>query len=312
MLKLRKIKQNSRELFKKPFYQFEVTLRVIEDNYLFIGSSKDEIFQIREEDFEGLLDLDAKLAKIQDYIEPLSSSILLNGKAYIPGSTLKGMIRFFLEHSFKENDLGEIYSCFIKQYNPKPIHEIRNFLNIFNYSNFPEARGKEDTRWDRRTRKSPEDKCKVCDLFGNTDLASRVIFSDAVLLDDVKLEHKEIVAKYTDRKRVIPPNSHFSFTININNVTHEDLALLLIGMNLHNDGTLRVGMHKFSPQKNSLGEIIQFGKVRLNVNRVMKFSYDNRVFNEKDLDVTMFINSIKEGITKKFSNILRNFNESIV
>lgn len=281
----------------------------MENNYVFIGSSKDEIFQIKDEDFQDLLDLDSKLAKIQKYIEPLSSTILLNGKAYIPGSTLKGMIRFYLEHSFKENDLGEIYSCFIKQSNPKPVNEISNFLNIFKYSNIPKTREKENTKWDRKTRKTPEDKCKVCDLFGNTDLASRVMFSDAMLLDEIQLEYKEIVAKYTDRKRVIPPDSQFSFTINLNNGTPEDLALLIIGMNLHNDGTLLVGMHKFSPQKDVSGEIIQFGKIKLSIKEVMKFTYDNLGFNEKDLNVNMFISSIKEGINKKFSSIIRNFNE---
>lgn len=283
----------------------------MENNYVFIGSSKDEIFQIKDEDFQDLLDLDSKLAKIQKYIEPLSSTILLNGKAYIPGSTLKGMIRFYLEHSFKENDLGEIYSCFIKQGNPKPINEIRNFLNIFKYSNIPKTRENENARWDRNTRETPEYKCKVCDLFGNTDLASRVIFSDAMLLDEIQLEHKEIVAKYTDRKRVIPPDSQFSFTINLNNGSPDDLALLIIGMNLHNDGTLLVGMHKFSPQKDANGEIIQFGKIKLSIKKVMKFTYDNLGFNEKDLDVTRFIRSIKEGINKKFNSILRNFNEPI-
>ncbi len=309
MLKLRKIKNSSRELFSKPFYQFKVNLRVMEDNYLFIGSSKDEIFQIEDKDFEDLLDLDSKLAKIQTHIEPLSSSILLDGKAYIPGSTLKGMIRFFLEHSFKANDRGEIYSCFIKQTNPKPINEIRNFLNIFNYSNFPEARGKEDTKWDWKTRKYPEYQCKVCDLFGNTNSASRVIFSDAMPVNEIQLERKEIVAKYTDRKRVVPPDSQFSFTINLNNGTPEDLALLMIGMNLHKDGMLRVGMHKFSPQKDANGEIIQFGKIKLGIKKVMKFTYDNLGFNEKDLNVSMFISSIKEGINKNFSSIIRNFNE---
>ncbi|GAH15386.1 unnamed protein product, partial [marine sediment metagenome] len=94
VINIKKVKKSSRELFKLPFYKFQVKLTVLRNNYVLIGSSKDELGPISEEIFEESIEFDTKLKKIAEKIEPMRSTILINGKPYIPGSTLKGMIRF--------------------------------------------------------------------------------------------------------------------------------------------------------------------------------------------------------------------------
>lgn len=308
MLNLRKIKLNSRALFEKPFYQMEVKLTILDDNYVFVGSSKDEIVDFEKLEFKDSDSTAYKIEEISKRIEPMASTILIDGQPYIPGSTLKGMIRFNLEHSFKGDAKDYVYSCFIKQDRPEARDKIKNFLKKFNYwPNAPRAREDEKTRPDRGSRKEPDEFCRVCDLFGNTNFSSRVVFSDAFPMSKIDLESKDIVAGYTDRKRIIPPESQFSFKINVNNAKLEDLALLYIGTNLYKDGILLLGMHKFAPKNDALGELINFGKIRLEVMKITKFIYDNSGFTETSIDPNEFLTKIKEEINNNLKNILRNF-----
>ena len=305
MINIKKVKKSSRELFKIPFYKFQVKLTVLRNNYVFIGSSKDELAPISEEIFEESIEFDTKLKKIAEKIEPMRSTILINGKPYIPGSTLKGMIRFRVEHSFKEDGSGKIYSCFISQASPEKKENIKKFLMKFGYfPNIPKARENEDIRSDHF--------CKVCNLFGNSNLASRITISDAKSSDDVNFEKINLSEKYNDIRRVISPGSQFIFTVNVNNAEMEDLALLYIGMNLHNDGTSLLGMNKFAPQKDSKGEIIHFGKIKLEIVKIFKFSNDKNGFSEEIYEETIELDQFRENIMKeikKFGDQLRNFSE---
>lgn len=304
-INIKKVKSSSRELFKLPFHKFQVKLTVLQNNYVFIGSSKDELTPISEKIFDENIDLDSKLRKIADSIEPMRSTILINGKPYIPGSTLKGMIRFFLEHSFKEDNSGKIYSCFIKQAYPENKENILNFLKKFGYyPNVPREREIENIKSDYF--------CKVCDLFGNSNLASRIIVSDAIPYENVAVERINLSEKWDDKRRVITPGSQFIFTVNVNNAEMEDLALLYLGMNLHNDGTLLLGMNKFSPQKDSKGMIIHFGKIKLKIVKIFKFSNDKNGFSEKVFSSDLELKEFKEDVLEEIKNLgdqLRNFNE---
>ncbi|MEE9378973.1 MAG: RAMP superfamily CRISPR-associated protein [Candidatus Lokiarchaeia archaeon] len=321
MLKIRKIKRNSRILFdnNKHFYKLDAILSVVDNNYLFIGSLRDEIFQISKEELESICNstkpFDLKIQEIQNLIDPMKSTTFLDGKPYIPGSTLKGMIRFNLEHAFKKDSKGEIYSCFIKQDNPGQKQKIKNFLEEFGYwPEIPISREEEITRFRQRSRDTPTDFCKVCDIFGNTNLASRVIFSDANALeyDVIKVEIEE--DRFKDTKRVINANfmkedkwvpSQFTFMINFNNATFEDLALLFIGMNLHKDGTMLLGMHKYSPKQNKDGELLVFGKIKLELTNAIRYSYNSKGFTEDKIEIEQFLSNVREKIND-FNDILRN------
>jgi len=306
MSQLKRVKRSTRALFNKPYYKFEVQLTVLENNYIFVGSARDELAKVPDSVYEEKIDLDKKLEKIADLIKPMSSIILIEDEPYIPGSTLKGMIRFRVEHSFKPDKNGKIYSCFIKQAHPEIKENIKNFLIKFGYfPNEVEARQNEDIRSDQF--------CKVCDLFGNSNLASRVIISDAKPLNEIKLEELNISEKWNDIRRVIPPKSQFKFTINLNNGDMEDLALLYLGMNLHNDGTLLLGMNKFAPKKNDKGQIIHFGRIKLELIKILEFSNDKKGFSEKEISTSEEINNFNEKILneiKKFEDQLRNFSET--
>ena len=306
MLQLKKVKHSTRALFKKPYYKFEVKLTVLDNNYVYIGSGKDGLARVADSIYEEKIDLDKKLEKIANLIKPLSSSILINDEPYIPGSTLKGMIRFRVEHSFKPDKNGKIYSCFIKQARPDVKENIKNFLTKFGYfPNEVKARENENIRADQF--------CKLCDLFGNSNLASRVFISDAKPLNEIKLEELNISEKWNDIRRVIPPKSQFKFTINLNNSDMEDLALLYLGMNLHNDGTLLLGMNKFALKKNDKGQILHFGRIKLKISKIFEFSSDKKGFSEKEMNTLEEIKKFSEKVLneiKKFGEQIRNFNET--
>ena len=307
MSQLKKVKRTTRSLFKKPYYKFEVKLTVLDNNYIYVGSAKDELAKVADSIYEEKIDLAKRLEKMTNLIKPMSSTILIDDKPYIPGSTLKGMIRFRVEHSFKKDKNGKIYSCFIKQARPDVRENIKNFLTKFGYfPNEVEARQNEDIRSDQF--------CKVCDLFGNSNLASRVIISDAKPLNEIKLEELNISEKWNDIRRVIPPKSQFKFTINLNNGDMEDLALLYLGMNLHNDGTLLLGMNKFASKKDDKGQIIHFGRIKLEIIKIFEFSNDKKGFSEKEICTPREINNFSEKIfneIKKFGDQLRSFNETL-
>ena len=97
------------------------------------------------------------------------------------------------------------------------------------------------------------------------------------------------------------------FKINLNNTKLEDLALLYIGTNLYKDGILLLGMHKFAPKNDALGEEINFGRIRLEVMKITKFIYDNSGFTETSIDPNEFLTKIMEEINNNLKNILRNF-----
>ncbi|MHA1766095.1 MAG: RAMP superfamily CRISPR-associated protein [Promethearchaeota archaeon] len=301
MLKLNKKRSTSRILFQKDFIQFQVSLTLLNNNYLFIGSNWDEIEEIPEEYFSMEKSFEECINHISKQINSVSSTILIGGKPIIPGSTLKGAIRFRVEHSFKPDKNNEIFSCFIKQSRPAPKSMIKNFLKAFGYgNNIPPTRPNEDINLIK------ENCCQTCDLFGNSSLEGRIFFSDA---EPINASMKIIILQVRagrDEKRVIAPGSTFNFTVGIKNVDDIDLALLYLGMNLHNDGTILLGMNKFATRREINGNIIHFGKVKLNINEIKRYSSENGRITIIHED----LNQINEKASKKVEElrpILRNF-----
>lgn len=316
MSHIHKYERSSRVLFSKGFIQFKVSLTVLENNFAFIGSSKDELSTISQNVFDQQLELDEKIQNISNKINPLNSTILMDGKPYIPGSTIKGMIRFRVEHSFKPDSGGGLTACFIKQGRTGPKQEIEHFLKKFGYwPKIPDTRPPEETKFDFKKKKMPDQFCKVCDLFGNQILASRAIFSDAYVQNLDALEVVEIlVLGNIIEKKVIPPKTQFTFTININNVTQDDLALLLLGMNLHNDGTLLMGMHKYSPPKGREGTFLQFGRIKLEIQEILDIFLSEKSYDEFTLKdprgIADFIEDHRKNLLKAYGDQLREFNET--
>jgi len=311
MLRIDKRKFTSRQMFLKPFYRLYIKLKVIENNYLFIGSSKDEIKKIPDEIFKKKSNLDEKLKEIAEKIQPMRSTTLIGGRPFIPGSSLKGMIRFYAEHSFKANKNGVIFSCFIKQSRPERKELIRRFLTTFGYwPDLVPAREKENLKPDSNSKEIPTDYCKICDLFGNSNIASRVVISDAKPLNNVKLVELNVSDKWKDIRRLIAPDSEFIFTINVNNAELLDLAIIYLGMNLPNVGNLLLGMNKFAPLKGEGGQLLHFGKIKLEIMKIEKFIYNRDGFREEIIEgaeILEFNSKIFDKI-KNMGDIIRNLN----
>jgi len=305
MLEINQSNTKTRKFFNTKFFRFNIKITVLENSYLFIGSGKDEIIDIKNSNFTENLPLSNKIERIAAQIRPMSSSMVVGGKPIIPGSTLKGMIRFFLEHSFKpsNNNNNRINSCFIKQARPKRTKDVRNFLRIFGYfpSAVPERGRNRDSCNENRA-------CKVCDLFGTSSLASRVIISDAVAID-AHFEEVDLSAKWREEKRVIAPESQFTFSVNINNGDIEDLVLLYIGMNLHNGGYHLLGLNKYRSRKNRRGIIFLFGKIKMEIIEIQEYYNDEGEIKEQSYIEPTEINNFNREVfqrIKQSANLFRN------
>ena len=174
------------------------------------------------------------------------------GEPYVPGSSLKGAIRATCE---------TVIRTFVDDYQTS---------GILHYDDAPEEQsdcGKDD-----------EPLCMICDTFGNTNRISKVAFDDAFmtpestrLLQDAAVQGRTGVALSRQTGAVkqgalynvefVPKGAEFEFQILCTNVLPGELRLLLLAMELFNQGRFKLGGQK------SRG----MGSVTFKVNQVMTY-----------------------------------------
>lgn len=152
------------------------------------------------------------------------------GKAAIPGSSLKGAVRSRVEYKLKPFPFGNTlrsYSCYITQ-NPWAASPNTNHARFWG----------DDVVYTRPTCRPPN-VCVVCDLFGAPSLSSRVLFSDAVMergsttyLSDLEREAAE-------------PGSVFNAQILIINADLLDLGLIFSGTEVLTGKNIIIGAFKY-------------------------------------------------------------------
>ncbi|MHA1758845.1 MAG: hypothetical protein ACTSVV_18910, partial [Promethearchaeota archaeon] len=94
-----------------------------------------------------------------------------------------------------------------------------------------------------------------------------------------------------------------------NNADLLDLAILYLGMNIPKGGVLLLGMNKFAPLRSEDGQILNFGRIKLNIEKIEKFIYDHNGFREEIFEkekVLEFNQKIFNEI-EKLKNIIRDF-----
>ena len=112
------------------------------------------------------------------------------GRPVIPGSSIKGLTRFFFESVLRNinessacNVLEEKECCTEKT-------DVKNEIK----------RLREKGSHEELATYSYEKSCEVCKLFGGREFAGKLMFKDCFLIGDVKLEHRDGVG--IDRKTV--------------------------------------------------------------------------------------------------------------
>ena len=226
---------------------------VVESEYLHVSQRKDvrliksisNVGELVEKALKG------EWPNVEGYFS--REAFLLNrqgDKVVIPGSTIKGLVRSRLELSIPG-------SCYIVSKPSTSSSEV--YKRIFHPAR------KESDKFDPE--KYPE-VCPVCNLLGNSGLASRVSFSDFVMTSgEVKY-----VTVFGAEYEVVTKGSRFSGKVVYKSIKSEDeLGMLLYGFGFRQDGsskTLLLGRFKFSDKR--------FGRVRffvknLNLDAVKRY-----------------------------------------
>lgn len=255
---------------------FQVETFVPKNSYLFIGDIEfqkrefvdfkkniDKVFnriiKSRKIDYNTIQNILKEYPLIKSIKQSNTTAMLLN-KPYLPASSLKGAIRSRLEYKFIPKN-GTTHSCYIatslEEYDKSFIVKHINFWG-------------EDVSLFRRpcNIELTKDVCIVCDMFGSLGLSSRVDFTNAMPIGEIKMEIK---VEYGQNLRVIPPNSRFKFEIFCRNFSLEELGLLFAAMELYTNSPILIGRFKYRRNPKLVPSIeYYFGLLKISL---MKISY---------------------------------------
>jgi CRISPR-associated RAMP protein (TIGR02581 family) len=178
------------------------------------------------------------------------------GTPYIPGSSLKGVLRSAAEALFRggpfQKDRKRLWAC-------DPIagrgrvcvtHERAEQIRTEEEERAKKAKKEPDSR--RVAEKIWDESCTVCQLFGSLALASRVRFADLPLHSEATvLELRNGVGIDRDKElaasgvlydfEAVPPETQFELRVTVDNPTDEEVGLLLYLFQELNAGNLTLG-----------------------------------------------------------------------
>ena len=177
------------------------------------------------------------------------------GDPYIPGSSLKGVIRSAAEALFRsspsQEDKRQIWSCNVFS-DPCVPHEFlkkeREKLQRDVQNKKLEEKALESTLAETVWKKS----CPICRLFGSLALAGRVRFPDLPLSTEIgPLEIRNGVAIDRDKElavgrmlfdyEAVPPGTSFDLTVIVDNPVDAEIGLLLYLFDELHQGHLSLG-----------------------------------------------------------------------
>jgi len=208
--------------------------------------------------------LEQELMKFSEGIEvEYSSFFSLRGIPCIPGSSLKGVARSRLELSFHSVE-NLVPSChIIASYPVKAKKHEHGWRHQLIWPSSLEDRGDSCKLIGKRTR---EEVCAVCNLFGAPGLASRVFFGNLICINPeerieaIELDqHEKIIA--------LKPGAIFRGEISFQSLKASELGLLFISLNLHKLSPILIGNSKYRLRTRVDGKKLKFGELMLTVER---------------------------------------------
>ena len=238
-----------RDRYKDKFLtgHLDITLKIPMDFYLRIGSGED--VEIIDSSLVKAVLRGNNLNEIKSKLEiiDVSQQSRSHETIIIPGSTLKGAIRFRLEQSFIAT--SKVHACYVvRSFPPVPKKSWRH----------KKAYGYNQPRHTCRNNKHP---CTVCNIFGMMGLRGKIFFTDAELTEGtIEIVELNIRRGRTSREEAVKPGSKFQFQIYFEDFSEDELGLLFFAMNLDNNQPILLGRHKYAIQKMN-GEKIKFWEI---------------------------------------------------
>jgi len=219
----------------------------------------------------------------------------------IPGSTVKGLSRFRMEHSFKIIN-GLSLSCFIIQskYAP-PRNKIMNFLNIY---------GDGNSITPRFTCRGKDDPCVTCNIYGKMGLRSRVHFTDALLQTSEHIARMK--TEFGSYLEVIKEGGSFSGKIYFDSLLLEEIGLILNSLGIFTKAPVPVGLSKYRSFKLN-GKNVTMGKLHFNLKKLLvrkpnkTYKTGKKVKPPDNLD--SFLIDSQNAMNQKYGKYLREINE---
>ncbi|WP_221286535.1 RAMP superfamily CRISPR-associated protein [Stygiolobus caldivivus] len=219
----------------------DIEMEVVSD-YLHVGSGVYDVEILRPlDDIDKLVEsaLQGTVPDVSGYFSPATHEMnKYLGKVVIPGSTIKGLVRTRLELSIRE-------SCYVVSRNSNTVSN--TYKKIFR-----NPKPKYSDRF-------PERVCPVCDLLGNSGLASRVSFTDLVMAQG-KTDFVNVNGQYYESAI---KGSKFGGKVVYRSLKPVDLGMLLYGLGFRLKGNklegkvMLMGRFKFSDRR--------FGRVRFSL-----------------------------------------------
>jgi hypothetical protein len=287
---------------------FQVEAHIPKNSYLFIGDIEfqkeefakfkkniDEVFnriiRSRKIDYSIIQNILREYPLIKSIKQSSSTAMLLN-KPYLPASSLKGAIRSRLEYKFIPKN-GSSYSCYIST-SLEEINELfaRRHINFWG----------EDVKLFRYpcNIELSRDICIVCDMFGTPGLSSRIDFTNAMPVGEIKLEIKD---EHGQKIQVISSNSRFKFEILCRNFNLEELGLLFTAMELYTNSPILIGRFKYRYNPKLEPSLkYYFGLLKLNL---IGFSYVYPKWKYENVEELLkdTRNAIEDYISKGFLDL---------
>ncbi len=204
-----------------------------------------------------------------DFGEEIQETCRCRGVPCIPGSTMKGLVRSFIELSMTGGK-GEVCSCFSKAsyYVESGLRGTRHYrvwgetvLEDRGYPCNPATTGDYSL-------------CVTCDLLGAPGVASRVMFGDMVADKTASTALMKIsVVNGTTLIEAIPENTLLAGEIVFDSITVSELGLVLAGLGARPDGgfnRILVGRFKYRPvtllwssEKGVVNQRVRMGRARV-------------------------------------------------
>ena len=170
----------------------------------------------------------------------------VDGRPYIPGSSLKGAWRAYTESVLraleeKEQVTADNLACLITTEPCLPDEKVKEIK---------QERGLEKPEQDEALR---EASCWTCRVFGNTALASKVLIKDLMVREGTffRTEERDGVAIDRDAGRaapgqlyqyeVVPAGAAFELEVVVENGSRPELGLVMIGLRAFERGDVLVG-----------------------------------------------------------------------
>lgn len=167
-----------------------------------------------------------------------------NGNPFIPGSSLKGVLRSFLERIMPSDKTEEEYwACDILS---KPCVD-KNFLKSIKDKIINEQKTEEEI-----AKKIYDSQCDVCKLFGGNAFASKIHISDCKLIDNkaytqirdgVAIDRDTLTG--ADGKKYdfecVAAGTAFKFEMTIDNLDDEQKEFIKITLGYLESGDMKVG-----------------------------------------------------------------------